>query len=333
MPAFRQRLHPLLVVVITACGGGGDTGTGPPPPSIPKLTPSSVQLQSDAGDWVGQGRSYAYDQTNTRFTVSSTSNRLTMRLEGDEQWRAEFQTPGTSSQIQVGTYTGLTRAAFSGSTGGMDWSGEGRGCNTITASMTVDTVRYSAGALAAIHFRFEQHCEGGGPALRGTVHWDAADLTVPPGPAPIPTGLWQPPANVQATPGNWTYLQSDAGDYIGGGFTTLYTSPSSPTSVSSSSGLASVSVGGWFGDFKSMSSLTQLQTGYYGGLQRYPFNNPVKGGLDWTGNGKGCNKLAGWFTVDRVTYTGTTITALDVRFEQHCDGAGPALRGAVHFVR
>jgi hypothetical protein len=27
--------------------------------------------------------------------------------------------------------------------------------------------------LTAIEFRFEQHCEGGGPALNGAIRWDA----------------------------------------------------------------------------------------------------------------------------------------------------------------
>ena len=89
--------------------------------------------------------------------------------------------------------------------------------------------------------------------------------------------------------------------------------------------------GGWTGDFQAMSSLTQLKAGYYAGLERWPFHNPAKGGLSWSGNGRGCNTLAGWFVVDQVTYSGTAITALDLRFEQRCEGSMPALHGAIHW--
>ena len=80
-----------------------------------------------------------------------------------------------------------------------------------------------------------------------------------------------------------------------------------------------------------MNTLTQLQPGYYAGLQRYPFHNPVLGGLDWSGDGRGCNTLKGWFTVDSVTYVGSTLTAIDLRFEQHCEGGTTALHGAIHW--
>jgi len=78
-----------------------------------------------------------------------------------------------------------------------------------------------------------------------------------------------------------------------------------------------------------MNSITELEQGYYGTLQRYPFHNPAKGGLSWSGNGRGCNSLSGWFVVDSITYVGGTLSAIDLRFEQHCDGDTPALNGKV----
>jgi hypothetical protein len=82
-----------------------------------------------------------------------------------------------------------------------------------------------------------------------------------------------------------------------------------------------------------MSTLTQLQPGYYADLQRYPFHNPAKGGLDWSGMGRGCNTLTGWFVGDSVTYTSNVLTAIDLRFEQHCEGFAPALHGNIHWTQ
>jgi len=36
--------------------------------------------------------------------------------------------------------------------------------------------------------------------------------------------------------------------------------------------------------------------------------------------------------VDGVTYSGATLTSLDLRFEQHCEGLAPALHGQIHWA-
>src|SRR5438105_11976829 len=80
-----------------------------------------------------------------------------------------------------------------------------------------------------------------------------------------------------------------------------------------------------------MTTRSEIEAGSYADLRRYPFHNAVKGGLSWYGEGRGCNTLLGWFAVDRVSYTGSALTALDLRFEQHCEGGVPALHGAIHW--
>jgi len=53
--------------------------------------------------------------------------------------------------------------------------------------------------------------------------------------------------------------------------------------------------------------------------------------LDWGGAGRGCGAVSGWFVVDSVTYTGTAVTAIDLRFEQHCENAAAALHGKIRW--
>ncbi len=80
-------------------------------------------------------------------------------------------------------YSGLTRYPFDDpAVGGLDWHGEGRGCNTLTGWFAIDDVTYRNGNLSVIDLRFEQHCEGQSPAIHATIHWDAADPTMPQGP-------------------------------------------------------------------------------------------------------------------------------------------------------
>lgn len=326
---LRYFLFPLVGVAAAACGSdkSGITGVGGSP------SPNFVQLQSDPGDYIGGGQTYNYTQASAILTVTANGGHLSVSISGDQQWSGDFQSPSALTQLQPGTYSGLQRYPFNDpATGGLSWYGEGRGCNMLTGSFTVDSVTYANGNLTTIDLRFEQHCEGGTPALHGTIHWRSDDHTVPPGPVyPIPASLWQPaPGSTPAT-GSYVYLDSDAGDYIGLGQTYTYTPATDAITLTATGGHLSVGVAGWSGDFQAMSTLTQLERGYYPDLRRYPFHNPAKGGLSWYGQGRGCNTLLGWFAIDGITYTNGTLTALDLRFEQHCEGGTPALHGAIHW--
>lgn len=304
------------------------------PTSMPSAGQSFIQLRSDAGDWVGNGQSYSYTKANAVLGVTVEGGRVEISVDGDEWWNARIVLPTTYTQLQPGTYS----ASRFGSTtdAGLDWGGEGRGCNSTTGTLIIDNVTYTGGALSVLDLRFEQHCEGGGPALHGQIHWLMSDTTTPPGPVTLaPTALWRAPAGATPPSGNYIYLQSDAGDYIGAGLTTIYTQANAVLTASSSNGLLAFGVDGndnWRGEFKGMSPLSQLVPGFYGGLQRYPFHNPTRGGLSWSGNGRGCNVLTGWFVIDSISYVGSALSAVDLRFEQHCEGGGPALRGKIHWI-
>ena len=301
--------------------------------------PSFVALRSDPGDFIGGGASYGYSNTDSVLTLNATGGQLEVTVAGEESWHGSFALPSGVATLQPGTYLNLTRFPFhSAATGGLDWSGDLGGCNTSADQLTIDSVGYIGGVLAAIDLRFEQHCEGAAPALRGQIHWSASDTSHPPGPvSPPPATLWRAPADATPTSGNYVYLQSDLGDYIDNGKTSTYVPANATMSVGvgvQSSLLVDVAAGGkrWLGSFQVMNSIAQLQPGYYGGLKRFPFHNPARGGLDWFGDGRGCNMLTGWFVIDSVSYVAGAISAIDLRFEQHCEGAAPALHGQIHWI-
>jgi len=334
---FSMKYYVMLVLFfassLAGCGGGNiDSGGQSPPPA------NFITLQSDAGDYIGAGKSYSYTQASAQISISATGGHLTIGISGDENWSGDFQVPNTYSQLQPGSYNNLQRYPFHDpAKGGLSWYGEGRGCNTLTGWFVIDSVTYADNVLTAIDLRFEQHCEGATAALHGQIHWTSNESTTPPGPVnPPPAGLWQPVAGSTPATGNYIYLQSEVGDYIGQGLTYTYTPSNATIGVNASGGHLTASVSGtasWGGDFQTMNSISQFQPGYYGGLQRYPFHNPVKGGLDWFGQGRGCNTLTGWFVVDNVTYVSGVLTAIDLRFEQHCEGATAALHGQIHWTQ
>jgi hypothetical protein len=296
-----------------------------------------VHLSSDAGEYIGRGRSYDYTNAVARLTMTATGGHLKLFVEGDETWLGEFQVPAHLTRIESGAYENARGFPSQLATEpGLSWSGEGRGCVTLTGFFVVDRIAYSGATLLAIDLRFEQHCEGGPAALRGEIHWNANDTTAPPGPvSPPPPGLWEPePGSTPAT-GSYVYLQSDPADSIGQGNKFTYTKVDATLFVGGGlDNRISVDVTGdetWFGLFAGMSFLTAMQPGYYGSLRRYFFHNPLIGGLDWFGEGRSCVTLSGWFVIDEITLSGVTLATLDLRFEQHCEGGAPALHGKIHW--
>lgn len=133
-------------------------------------------------------------------------------------------------------------------------------------------------------------------------------------------------------------LNSDPGDYIGAGqflfFTpvdgTFNASQNYDQGVSLSFGTADFSQW-WNLDFAAPNSQL-LTVGTYSGATRFPFQASNEPGLSVDGDGRGCNGLTGSFTVLEVSYgSGSAITSFDAIFEQHCEGATPALRGEVRY--
>lgn len=326
------RTYTCIVTAVNAQGRSAPSNAVQVVPAVPpSFRQTRIKLTSDYGDYIGAGRTYEYTRADAHIGVGDNGNGLSVHVAGDETWYGEFVLPAGQTIWKPGTYTGLTRHPFNDSaSGGLSWYGEGRGCNTLTGTITVTSATYTSGTLDSIELSFVQNCEGSSGALRGTITWGANDPTQPPGPiVPVPGNLWRAPTSAVPVAGNYVYLQSDYGDYIGAGQTYLYRTLQGGTF--SASGIR-VTVGGWGATFVPMVDKA-LQVGYYGGLERFPFHNPMKGGLDWTGNGRGCNTLTGWFAIDELELADGQLKHIAMRFEQHCEGGISALHGQIRWTR
>ncbi|MEX2553335.1 MAG: hypothetical protein WD627_10110 [Actinomycetota bacterium] len=73
---------------------------------------------------------------------------------------------------------------------------------------------------------------------------------------------------------------------------------------------------------------------YEGAVGYYSSVDPAGPAMDVSGNARRCSSLTGSFTVHEIkigndkNFT-NAVLYLHATFEQHCDGAGPALRGEV----
>ena len=143
----------------------------------------SIELVSDPGDYIGQGQTYRYDDSNAdiRFTRNYDNGIgvSILNLPGAtyNRWTLNLAAPG-NAEIQPGVYEAATRFPFQSiDKPGLSFSGNGRGCNTLTGRFEVFAVEYDgAGDVLGLSATFEQHCEDQTPALRGSIVFN----TIPP---------------------------------------------------------------------------------------------------------------------------------------------------------
>jgi hypothetical protein len=151
------------------------------------------------------------------------------------------------------------------------------------------------------------------------------------------SGLTTVPSAVRAA-GAYTALaiDSEPGDYVGGGQQLEYAPPGATFSVSTG-GPGSVFVqvfGPAGGDFWNMSFAAAgagtLAVGTYENAQRSA--DATHPGIDIGGQGRGCNMTTGRFTVSEIERDGTgAVTTIALSFEQHCENGDPALFGEVRY--
>jgi hypothetical protein len=168
-----------------------------------------MDLQSDAGDWVGGGVNSSYDETTANITASGTRESVSFSVSGyDGTYMTATFTPGRNDILVPGfTYTQASRAPFSNGGTGLEVDGNGHGCNELSGQFTVTDVNFDpAGNLLDAGVTFVQHCELGVPALRGAFQWRARtpaaiapwNLSPPTVPGTVGVGT-----SLQANPGTW----------------------------------------------------------------------------------------------------------------------------------
>ena len=176
---------------------------GAPTPTLPipalwtptaGATPASgpyVYLSSQAGDFVGKGKSYLYTGP-TDIQVDGGGALLGIDIDdGDDWWYLDAAASTRADALTAGYYPGLQRYPFHNKVrGGFSISGNGASCNKLEAWMAIDEIDQRSGNLTDLTMRFEQRCSGATPAFRGKVRWE---------PAP-PAGTSTAPRAVEATP-------------------------------------------------------------------------------------------------------------------------------------
>ena len=195
-----MRLLLRLVVAFIFISGFLPTSLG----SLPRVdaqTTSVLYLDSQPGDFIGGGLQRTFTIADGTFTPSRTFDGGTQVIFNGgaaDFWTLNFS--GPSTPLAPGNYEGATRWPFQSPTKpGLSVSGQGRGCNTLTGRFTVVEVVYGAqGAVNSFAIDFEQHCEGGIPALFGQLRVNSSVPVTPSCSPSASEGIWR---IVQSAPG------------------------------------------------------------------------------------------------------------------------------------
>jgi len=142
-----------------------------------------------------------------------------------------------------------------------------------------------------------------------------------------------------STATTYLYLNSQPGDYVGQGVTQTLTAADGTFTVTNNISTSEVSVffntpgytQFWTLQFGSPESM-KFGSGQYVGAQRTAFRSPTHSGIDVSGDGRGCDGDTGQFLVSNfVLAKDGTVARLAIDFEQHCEGASPALYGSLRY--
>jgi hypothetical protein len=141
-------------------------------------------------------------------------------------------------------------------------------------------------------------------------------------------------------------VRSDPGEYIGHGERYRYKNATGmylqagtddfEAPVYLSFVLPATGIGPWRLDFSSNQLSAPLAIGRYDDVERAAFASPGHAGMDVSSVGRGCNTIAGTFTIgDYLVETSRGLPKVRwvaVDFEQHCEGRPEALRGKLRYL-
>ena len=164
----------LLLVLVGARSTAAQTGT------------TAINFDSQPGDYIGQGLEQTWTDAQLTFSASTSADRSLVTISANAPgfstwWTLDFSAP-EGTPLAPGVYEYATRHPFQEDhLNGLDVSGSGRGCNESVGRFRVhEVVIDAAGAVTRFAADFEQHCEGGSPALFGAVRYRSTRASLNP---------------------------------------------------------------------------------------------------------------------------------------------------------
>lgn len=130
-----------------------------------------LQLNGPKGEWVldGQTRELVLGQDALEVVALEAGEISLVFSGGGEDWDVSFAAPGSAPFVS-GMTTMARRLPFQEEhEGGIEISGDGRGCNEIEGRFEVNEASFDADGLVRLDISFEQRCDGQSTLLTGSL--------------------------------------------------------------------------------------------------------------------------------------------------------------------
>jgi hypothetical protein len=161
---FVQRAVMLAAAGLLAAGGAAVAAPAAAQAGIITGPGTQVTFSGTGGDPVTGDQSWSYDLSNSEIDafVSADGNHVSVAVHGDTFWDLDFAAPQGQALTAGTVYDNATRYPFQDPAApGLDFEGNGVGCNTLTGSFTVISASFGPnGWIQSFDATFTQHCEG-----------------------------------------------------------------------------------------------------------------------------------------------------------------------------
>jgi|GEM_PF-2684282 len=151
---------------------------------IPEGVPySAIDIESEPGDPIGEGRNVHLDVDDLEFrSISNSTNDVNILADGAEHWDLQFQAPN-GEPLTPGNYELAVRPNSNAGFPGIDVSAHHLACLFSTGRFVVYEVSWRPdGSPESLAVDFEQHCDFRDAVLRGALRFNSAIPLRPPEP-------------------------------------------------------------------------------------------------------------------------------------------------------
>lgn len=149
-----------------------------------------LEMHSESGDYIGQGRDYFFTELDGTFTAKQSyygnadylNNSISLSFISPgyaDWWYLDFSTHEMGIDLTEGSYSAVRFPFEPAGSAGMSISGNGRGSNTLTGIFSILEIDFGInGAINSFAATFEQHSEGAAPALFGKIAYNSNVFSV-----------------------------------------------------------------------------------------------------------------------------------------------------------
>jgi hypothetical protein len=132
---------------------------------------SYLRVESSPGDFIGQGKTYSYEKDDLNFQPGIGVLRCQI---GNFGGFTLMLGAGQGRNLDVGEYRDAKRQPFSGASPGIDFNGNGRGCNMISGEFRVWEIETRGNEVVRLAVDFVQRCEERQPPLVGMLRCNSS---------------------------------------------------------------------------------------------------------------------------------------------------------------